>query len=112
KEIEGRDVCMLLSGGNIDVNLLSRIIDRGLINDGRLAQMEVTVLDRPGALAALTALIARQGANVLRLDHRRGTAALRITEAEIDLTLETRGRAHVDDLTTALRSAGYRVRRH
>jgi threonine dehydratase len=112
KEIEGKDVVMVLSGGNIDVNLLSRIIDRGLINDGRLVQMEVTVLDRPGALAALTALLARQGANILRLDHRRGTAALRITEAEVDLTLETRGRGHVDDLAAALRSAGYRVRRH
>jgi threonine dehydratase len=112
KNVEGKDVALVLSGGNIDVNLLSRIIDRGLINDGRLAQMEVTVLDRPGALAALTALIARQGANILRLDHRRGTAALRITEAEVDLTLETRGRGHVDDLATALRSAGYRVRRH
>lgn len=112
KEIEGKHVAMVLSGGNIDVNLLSRIIDRGLINDGRLAHMEVTVLDRPGALAALTALVAKQGANVLRLDHRRGTAALRITEAEVDLTLETRGPRHVDELTTALRVAGYRVRRH
>ncbi|HEX6926554.1 MAG TPA: threonine ammonia-lyase [Longimicrobiaceae bacterium] len=112
KGIEGKDVAMILSGGNIDVNLLSRIIDRGLINDGRLAQMEVTVLDRPGALAALTALVARQGANILRLDHRRGTAALRITEAEVDLTLETRGRSHVDELAAALRTAGYRVRRH
>jgi len=112
KGIEGKDVAMILSGGNIDVNLLSRIIDRGLINDGRLAQMEVTVLDQPGALAALTALVARQGANILRLDHRRGTAALRITEAEVDLTLETRGRSHVDELAAALRTAGYRVRRH
>jgi len=111
-DVAGKNVVMVLSGGNIDVNLLSRIIDRGLINDGRLAQMEVTVLDRPGALAALTALIARQGANVLRLDHRRGTAALRITEAEVDLTLETRGRTHVDDLAAALRAAGYRIRRH
>jgi threonine dehydratase len=111
-DVAGKNVVMVLSGGNIDVNLLSRIIDRGLINDGRLAQMEVTVLDRPGALAALTALIAKQGANILRLDHRRGTAALRITEAEVDLTLETRGRTHVDDLAAALRAAGYRVRRH
>lgn len=110
--IDGKDVVMVLSGGNIDVNLLSRIIDRGLINDGRLAHMEVTVLDRPGALAALTGLIAQQGANILRLDHRRGTEALRITEAEIDLTLETRGRPHVEELAAALRSAGYRVRRH
>lgn len=106
------NVGMILSGGNIDMNLLSRIIDRGLITDGRLAHLEVTVEDRPGALAALASQIGRQGANILRLDHRRGTAALRITEAEVDLTLETRGREHVDDLVEALRAQGYRVRRH
>jgi threonine dehydratase len=110
-QASGRNVVMLLSGGNIDVNLLSRIIERGLINDGRLALLEVRVQDRPGALAALTARVAEKGANVLRLDHRRGTQGLWLTEAEVELTLETRGRAHVDELVDSLISAGYSVRR-
>lgn len=105
-----RHVVMVLSGGNIDVNLLSRIIDRGLINDGRLARMEVRVQDRPGALAALTARLAEMGANILRLDHRRGTQGLWLTEVAVELTLETRGRAHVDQMVEALESAGYSVR--
>jgi threonine dehydratase len=109
-DIAGRNVAMVLSGGNIDVNLLSRIIERGLINDGRLARLEVRVPDRPGALAALTALLAERGANVLALDHRRGGRGLWITEAEIALELETRGRSHVRELVAALDAAGYRVR--
>ncbi len=106
-----RHVVMVLSGGNIDVNLLSRIIDRGLINDGRLARMEVRVPDRPGALAALTARLAEMGANILRLDHRRGTQGLWLTEVAVELTLETRGRTHVDQMVESLESAGYSVRR-
>lgn len=110
-DLAGQDVVMLLSGGNIDVNLLSRIIDRGLVKDGRLANLEVRLKDRPGALAALTALAAEQGANILRLDHRRGSHGLWLTEAEVTLTLEMRGQSHVDELIQALHGAGYQVRR-
>jgi threonine dehydratase len=106
-----RHVVMILSGGNIDVNLLSRIIDRGLTNDGRLARLEVRVQDRPGALAALTARLAEKGANILRLDHRRGTQGLWLTDVQVEVTLETRGRAHVDEMVDSLISAGYSVRR-
>ncbi|MBV9772873.1 MAG: threonine ammonia-lyase [Gemmatimonadetes bacterium] len=110
-DIAGKKVVMVLSGGNIDVNLLSRIIDRGLIRDGRQARLRVILRDRPGALASLTALLAREGANVLTLDHRRGAHGLWLTEAEVDLTLETRGRDHVRELAAALESEGYEVRR-
>jgi threonine dehydratase len=108
-ELAGKHVVMVLSGGNIDVNLLSRIIDRGLIRDGRLAHLRVRVQDRPGGLAAITALLAEHGANVLSLDHRRGTAGLWLTEAEVALTLETRGRAHVEELISAFTKQGYAV---
>lgn len=108
--LEDRKVAMLLTGGNIDVNLLSRIIDQGLINDGRMAELEVRVEDRPGSLAALTALIAEEDANVLRLDHRRSTPGLGITETEIEITLETRGRAQVAELVAKLQGAGFRVK--
>ena len=109
--LEGRRVVMVISGGNIDVNLLSRIIERGLIRDGRLAHLRVRVDDRPGALATLTALLAAQGANVLTLEHRRGVKGLWLTEAEIDLALETRGREHVSELVRVLAREGYAVGR-
>jgi threonine dehydratase len=108
-DVTDSHVVLLLSGGNIDVNLLARIIERGLVNDGRVAHFDVKLRDRPGALAALTALLAEKGANVLRLDHRRGTHGLWVTEAEVALTLETRGAAHVAELADALAAAGYQV---
>jgi threonine dehydratase len=107
--IKGKNVVMLLSGGNIDVSLMSRIIERGLVQDGRRAYMRVRVKDRPGALASLTSMLAETGANILKLDHNRSTAGLWVTEAEIDLGLETRGRVHVEQIKARLRSAGYEV---
>ncbi|HEX5726308.1 MAG TPA: threonine ammonia-lyase [Longimicrobiaceae bacterium] len=109
--LEGKNVVMVLSGGNIDVTLMARIIERGLVKDGRMAHLTVRVKDRPGALAALTALLAESGANVVSLDHRRGYHGLWLTEAEIALTLETRGPAHVRELVERLTSAGYAVNR-
>lgn len=108
-DLAGRTVVMMLSGGNIDVNLLSRIIDRGLARDGRLTRLDVRLQDRPGALASLTALLADSGANVLRLEHVRGTEGLWLTEATVQLTLETRGPDHVGSLVARLEEAGYRV---
>ena len=107
--LEGKNVVMLLSGGNIDVTLISRIIERGLVKDGRMAHLLVRLKDRPGALAALTALLAEAGANVVSLEHRRGTGDLWVTEADVALTLETRGPAHVRDLTRLLESRGLEV---
>jgi threonine dehydratase len=109
-DLSGRNVVMVLSGGNIDVNLLSRIIERGLIHDGRLAELVVCLDDRPGALAAVTALLAAQGANILQLGHRRGSVGLRITQVEVDVTLETRGRKHLQTIVAAFEGAGYQVR--
>lgn len=107
--LEGKNVVLMLSGGNIDVSLMSRIIERGMVQDGRRAYMRVRVKDRPGALAALTAMLAETGANILKLDHNRATADLWVTEAEIDLGLETRGRAHVEQIVARLVAAGYEV---
>ncbi|HEX8907378.1 MAG TPA: threonine ammonia-lyase [Longimicrobiaceae bacterium] len=105
----GKNVVMLLSGGNVDVTLISRIIERGLLKDGRMAQMKVRVKDRPGALASLTASLAQSGANVVSLEHRRGHGEVWVTEAEIALTLETRGPDHVDEIVGRLAGDGYVV---
>jgi threonine dehydratase len=109
RDVEGKNVVLILSGGNIDVTLMSRIIERGLVQDGRRAHMRVRVKDRPGALAALTALLAEVGANVQKLDHNRAMVDLWVTEAEIDMTLETRGRQHVEQIVQRLTQAGYEV---
>jgi threonine dehydratase len=110
-DLKGKHVAMVLSGGNIDVSLMSRIIERGLVQDGRMTHLSVRVKDRPGALAALTATLAETGANVLSLEHRRGHRGLWVTEAQIALALETRGRDHVDAIVAKLVSRGYEVDR-
>ena len=109
--LAGKHVVMVISGGNIDVNLLSRIIERGLVADGRQAHLTVRLKDRPGALASLTRVLAEQGANVLHLEHHRGVHGLWLTEAEVELALETRGREHVAELVAALVREGYAVGR-
>lgn len=99
----------VLCGGNIDVNILSRIIDRGLVSDGRMARLRVTVRDRPGSLARLTDLVARAGANILEVAHQREFADITVGEVEIVMHLETRGRDHVEELLMQLRALGIRV---
>ena len=100
----GRKVGVVLGGGNIDVNLISRIIERGLVKDGRLVSLKVTLTDRPGALARLMGFIAEAGANVVEVYHNRATARLGLGETEVEVTLETRGKEHVAELMTLLRS--------
>lgn len=101
---------MVLSGGNIDVNLVERIIARGLVLDGRLARLAVTVPDRPGNLARLTALVAAAGANVLELSHARAFADISVRDVEIIMQLETRGPEHVRDIIAELERNGFGVR--
>jgi threonine dehydratase len=105
----GRKVVMLLSGGNIDVNLISRIIERGLVKDGRLVRLVVRMPDRPGMLARLTAEIAQQGANVVEIYHNRAFSKAGLGEVAVEVTLETRGRGHIDELIASLGQKGWQV---
>jgi threonine dehydratase len=108
--LEERTVVLVLSGGNIDVTMLARIIERGLVKDGRLVRLVVLLRDRPGALARLTALVAEERANVVHIEHDRAFARwTAIGETEVALTLETSGRDQVERLLARLRAAGYRV---
>ena len=108
--LAGGTVVLVLSGGNIDVTMLSRIIERGLVKDGRLVRLGVVLRDQPGALARLTALIAEERANILHILHDRAFARhAAIGETEVELTLETSGRKQIDTLKQRLESAGYRV---
>ncbi|MBI3629345.1 MAG: pyridoxal-phosphate dependent enzyme, partial [Candidatus Rokubacteria bacterium] len=107
--LESRTVVLVLSGGNIDVTMLSRIIQRGLVKDGRLVRLAVMLVDRPGALARLTALIAESRANILHIEHDRAFSRAGIGESEVELTLETSGREQIEEIKTRLKGAGYRV---
>jgi threonine dehydratase len=109
--IHANDVtAIVLSGGNIDVNMVERIIARGLVSDGRLAMLAVTVPDRPGSLARLTALVAAAGANVLQLSHGRAVADISVRDVEIVMQLETRGHDHVRQIIAELERHGFGVR--
>lgn len=106
---DGEKAVLLISGGNIDVNMVSRIIDRGLVADGRLARVLVRVPDLPGSLAAMTRLVASLGANVLETSHRRGFADISVGDVEILFTLETRGRAHANGILETLQAEAMHV---
>jgi threonine dehydratase len=103
----GRRVAAILSGGNIDVSLLAYIIERGLVKDGRLVRLRVTLPDHPGALERLSGIIARQRANIVQAVHDRTFFGVHLGNAQIDLTMETRGADHADELMQTLRESGY-----
>lgn len=102
----GRRVVAVITGGNIDVNLLSRIIDRGLVASGRLVRIEVTVPDAPGELASLLALIAEAEANVLQIHQDGVEARPRLGATVVELLLETRGAPHIEAIRTAIAARG------
>lgn len=102
-------VVAVVSGGNIDVNLIERIIERGLVESGRLARVCLSVPDRPGALADVLERIAEQGANVLKVHHERTFTLASLSLVTVEVVVETRGSEHVAALLRALEDAGYRV---
>jgi threonine dehydratase len=108
--LNGKNVALIVSGGNIDMNLISRIIEKGLIQDGRLTKISVIVLDRPGSLARLTHIIGSQGANILQIEHVRGFGEIPIGETEVELILETTGRDHIHRVHEAVRKEGFQVK--
>jgi threonine dehydratase len=105
--LEGAHTAVLVCGGNIDVTLLARIIERGMVQDGRLIRLRITLLDKPGALAELTRLIAAHRANIVDTLHNRAYYGVNLGDTVIDITMETRGREHVAELLEALTSANY-----
>jgi threonine dehydratase len=104
-------VAVLVGGGNIDVNLLSRIIERGLVKDGRLVKLRVRIPDHPGGLHKLTGHIATARANILEVFHNRAFSRVDLGETAVDVTLETRGADHIAELMRLLGDAGYQTER-
>jgi threonine dehydratase len=106
--LEGAHTAVLVCGGNIDVTLLSRIIERGLVQDGRLIRLRIHLLDKPGALHELTRLIAGHRANIVDTLHNRAYYGVNLGDTVIDITMETRGPEQVAELLEALTAEGYK----
>jgi len=109
--LEGKNVAVVIGGGNIDVTLLSRIIERALVKDGRLVRMRIPVPDHPGALQQLTTLLAIERANIVQVIHDRAYFGAHLGEGVVDITVETRGPEHVEELLGKLAAAGYKYER-
>lgn len=107
----GKRIGVLVSGGNIDVSLLSIILKRGLVKNGRLVRLRIHLPDHPGALQRLAQVIADQKANIVETMYDRAYFGVVIGDAVIDITMETRGPEHVAELTAALEAAGYSFER-
>ena len=103
----GKKVGLVLCGGNIDPLLLAAIIERGMVRAGRLARIKVSVRDVPGSLAKITATVADAGANIDEVHHQRAFTMLSAQNVEIELVIQTRGRAHIQQVLLALNEAGF-----
>lgn len=108
-QLKGKTVVSIVSGGNIDVNLLSKIIDQGLVFDGRIARLESIIQDRPGKLESLLTVFRHQGANILEVSHHRLSPNAPIGQVGVSITVETRDRSHLEQIKAALMRDGYQV---
>jgi threonine dehydratase len=107
--LANRNIGVIVSGGNIDVNLISRIIEKGLIQDGRLSRISVVISDRPGSLARLSQRVAELGANILQISQTRGFGEVVIGETEVELILETTGAEHIQRIYQTLRDEKFKI---
>lgn len=107
--IQGKKTICLISGGNIDVTILSRVINRGLLKSGRSYVLTVELMDRPGQLVGVTSIIARMGANVISVHHDRAGKATDINACYLQVVLETRNQEHIDNIREELIRSGYHV---
>src|SRR5256714_2057266 len=105
--LKGKRIAVLVCGGNIDVTLLARIIERGLVKDGRLVRLRVHLHDYPGALHRLTGILADHRANIVETSYDRAYHGVNLGDTAIDITMETRGPEHIAELLAALGGAGY-----
>ena len=107
--VAGKKVCAIVSGGNIDVSILSRVINRGLLTTGRLSELTIEMLDKPGQLMEVSAIIAALGANVTRVMHNPGGENTDIIGCFLHISMETRNRAHFMEIKQAIQKAGYTI---
>ena len=107
--IKGKKVCCLVSGGNIDVTILSRVIDRGLQKTGRLAEFTIALTDKPGELQNVAKIISGLGANVVAVSHDRADLNTDINSCYLRLSMETRNHEHIQRIKDSLAKHGYKI---
>lgn len=107
--IRNKKVVCVVSGGNIDVNILSKVINRGLLKTGRLSDLTIELLDKPGQLKEVSQIIAEHGANVIRVRHNQGGENTDINDCFLKISMETRNLRHFCEIKKALQDAGYSV---
>lgn len=108
-DLENKKVVCLVSGGNIDVNILSRVITRGMMKSGRTVNLTIALTDKPGQLYKVSKIVADLGANVVAVYHDRADKNMAITDCFLKLTMETRNHEHVREICEALRNVGYEI---
>jgi threonine dehydratase len=106
----GRNVGLVLTGGNIDTRLIASVLTRELAREGRLTQLSLDIVDRPGQLATVAALLADAGANIIEVSHQRTFSDLPAKATLLQLVIETRDRAHLDEVLAKLAAAGLSAR--
>ena len=107
--VKGKKVVCLISGGNIDVTILSRVINRGLLMGGRTATLTVELMDKPGQLVAVSAIIAGCGGNVIGVLHERSNEGSDVNGCYLRLTIETRDFAHIREIENKLKESGFKL---
>jgi len=107
--LKGKKVCAVVSGGNIDVNILSRVINRGLLTAGRLTNLTIELIDKPGQLLAVSSIIAREGANVISVNYTPGGANMDINGCYLKISMETRDYNHLLNIRDALTASGFKL---
>lgn len=110
-DVKDKTVCCVVSGGNIDVNTLSRVITKGLTKTGRITELTTKVVDKPGQLNQLLQLVSDQGANILSINHERESEDSDVGSCVVKIVMETRDRKHREELQSNLREHGYEVHR-
>lgn len=108
-DIDGKKVCCLVSGGNIDVTILSRVIERGLKMGGRTANITIALSDKPGQLMGVSQIIAQLGANVVSVNYDSTDLDMNITDCYLNIGVETRDYQHIAQVKQALKDAGFEV---
>ena len=105
--IEGKKVVCVISGGNIDVNILSRVITRGLITAGRNATLTIALEDKPGQLVGVSRIVSECGANVVSVHHERSDANMAVTSCYLRVGMETRDFEQIEEIRKRLTEAGF-----
>lgn len=108
-DVRGKKVCCLISGGNIDVTILSRVISRGLLSSGRSLSIKIELTDKPGQLEAVSRIVADLGGNIVSIYHDRYDLNIDIVSCILDLRIETRDHQHINEIISKLKEEGFKI---